>query len=205
MPGGPLHPHSRPDPKPNARTDDQLVSAANAGDIAAFGVLYERHKAWVYRLALRFTGEAEAAADLTQDAFIELLRRFPGFRLSSRLTTYLYPIVRNGALAKRRKDRPLRFDASLVADAEPESLPTIAPIALSPSLTRALESLPDGQREVLLMRIVDEMTLEEISLALHIPLGTVKSRLHTAIAALQRTTSPEHIQVRKPTDEPETR
>ncbi len=124
--------------------------------------------------------------------FLALLRRFPGFRLTSRLTTYLYPITKNAAARRaRRREVETRLNPNA---ARPEGAPStfrgpVARAATSRIVPRGskplLDRLPPGQREALLMRAVDEMTLEEIGLALAIPVGTVKSRLHAAAQALR--------------------
>src|SRR5581483_4974459 len=109
---------------------------------------------------------------------------FPGFVLTARLTTFLYPAVKNLAIAHRRKrHRSTRH-------ALPDDLPPPSSAAPDPNTARAelaivLSTLPAPQREVLLMRFVDDMTLSEIASALAIPEGTVKSRLHNAISTLR--------------------
>ncbi|HUU97040.1 MAG TPA: sigma-70 family RNA polymerase sigma factor [Phycisphaerae bacterium] len=89
-------------PTPDARTDEELIAAANAGDASAFEALYQRYRDWALRLAWRFTRDHDDACDVVQDAFTYLLRKFPGFRLTARLTTFLYPAIRNVALTRRR-------------------------------------------------------------------------------------------------------
>lgn len=164
-------------------TDEQLVIAINKGDADAFAALYRRHRDWAAALAYRFTGDRELALDVMQDVFAYFLTRFPGFRLTAQLRTYLYPVVRSTSAShlRRRKshagDRALSFlPGPLLAD-HPES---------AKSLHTAVAALPDAQREVVLMRIVDEMHTKEIAVALRIPAGTVKSRLHTALNALRQ-------------------
>jgi RNA polymerase sigma-70 factor (ECF subfamily) len=89
------------------RTDSDLIAASNAGDAGAFEGLYYRYRDWVVRLALRFTGHHEDALDVLQDTFAYLLRKLPNLRLSARMTTFLYPVVRNLALARRHHHQPL--------------------------------------------------------------------------------------------------
>src|ERR1044071_10183869 len=89
----------------DARNDQELGAAITRGDGSAFEPLYLRHKDWVYRLACRFTGEHAAALDVVQEAFAYLLAQFPGFRLTAKMTTYLYPVVKNTALAAKRRTR----------------------------------------------------------------------------------------------------
>ena len=86
-----------------ARSDVELVAAINSGDAAAFEVLYFRHRDWVAGLAFRFTADNDASLDVLQETFLYLLRKFPGFRLTANLKTFLYPAVRHLAIAARHK------------------------------------------------------------------------------------------------------
>ena len=165
------------------RSDQELIAAANAGDAAAFATIYERYRDWAVRLAYRFTGSRDDALEVMQDAFLYLLRKFPGFRLSARLTTFLYPVVKNLALTRRRKKTPATAASDallLLPAAEPNDADST-----KCDLAAVLATLPDAQREVLLMRFVDGMALAEIAEALEIPVGTVKSRVHHALRTLR--------------------
>ena len=172
--------------EPDPRTDTDLVEAGNRGDSRALGTLYLRHRDWVYSLALRFTRDRDEALDVMQEAFLYLFGKFPGLRLTARITTLLYPAVKNIALARARKQRDRAQGGD---DPGPDTLAgrsrTYDPEAQY-QLAAAVAALPDGQREVVLMRIVDDMAVAEIALALSIPEGTVKSRLHHALAALRQ-------------------
>lgn len=166
----------------DAKTDAELVEAAAAGDGDAFEVIYRRYRDWVVRLAWRFTRNQDDALDVLQQTFAWLLTRLPGLQLSARLTTFLYPVVRSISVTMLRKRRRSGDDAALAVIPAPD--PAGAPAGRE-ELADVLGMLPDGQREVLLMRFVDDMTLEEIATALNIPLGTVKSRIHNALATLR--------------------
>lgn len=163
------------------RSDADLVAAAKAGDIAAFEALYRRHRDWVVRLARRFTGSDDLALDVLQETFFYLLRVIPGLRLNARLTTFLYPAVRNISIAVRRKAQRLGAGEDRLKDV-PSQPPT--PDA-HPELEAALAALPEEQREVVLLRFVDDLPLDDIASALRIPPGTVKSRLHYALETLR--------------------
>jgi RNA polymerase sigma-70 factor, ECF subfamily len=178
-------------PLPNAdlRSDIELVRAINAGQAAAFDSLYYRYRDWVVRLARRFTGHDDDALDVLQDTFGYLVRKFPGFQLTASMTTFLYPVVKNLSIAARRKRH-----RHAPGGGDETVLQTVAdvtradPADARPELAAVLDGLPEGQREVLLMRFVDGMSLQEIAAALSIPEGTVKSRLHNALAALRADT-----------------
>lgn len=166
------------------RTDQQLVAAINAGDAAAFEVLYHRYRDWVVNLAYRFTGTEDLALDVLQETFLYLLRKFPGFRLTAHIKTFLYPAIRHLSIAARQKAG--RYQST---DAEQQALERAAaetPSTHSSDLAAALANLTDEHREVLLLRFVDGLALREIADAVDVPLGTVKSRLHNALESLRR-------------------
>jgi len=166
----------------DTRSDEALIDAVNNGDADAFEALYYRYRDWVYRLARRFTGNDDEALDVLQETFSYVLRKFPGFKLSAKLTTFLYPAVKNRAMDRMRiRKRYVSGDEVFRTTGERS-------VAYSHSLDNLkslLEDLPEGQYEVLIMRFVDEMKLDEIAEALAIPLGTVKSRLHNALKTLR--------------------
>ena len=157
--------------------------AINDGDPDAFGALYLRHRDWAVNLAFRFTGDRELALDVLQEAFLYLLKKFPGFALRAKFTTFLYPVIRNLALNIRKKN--LRYE--LVDDKLEELTEPVEPDVeenLEVQLRMVMGNLPVQQQEVLLLRFVDDHSLNEIAEILEIPPGTVKSRLHNALRAL---------------------
>lgn len=163
-------------------TDQELIDLINGGDHAAFETLYRRYRDWTIRLAWRFTGHEDDAHDVLQEVFTYLAKKFPGFRLSAAMTTFLYPAVRNLSIAARRKrsrsvssDVELEFFESPAASAQPAT-----------ELSVVFAGLTPAHREILLMRFVDDMSQPEIAAALDLPLGTVKSRLHHAILAARQ-------------------
>ena len=164
------------------RSDESLVEGMNQGDASAFDALYARYKDWVFRLAWRFTANPDDALDVLQETFIYLLGKCPGLRLNARITTFLYPVIKHVSLRLREKRG--RFVSEQAFPPESlESIPADAPDR--GELGRVLAGLPAPQREIVLMRFVDDMSLQEIADALLIPLGTVKSRLHFALVALK--------------------
>jgi RNA polymerase sigma-70 factor (ECF subfamily) len=165
-------------------TDQQLVDAINAGDTRAFDALYFRYRDWVVRLATRFTGNADDALDVLQETFAYVFRKFPGFRLTASMTTFLYPVVKNLSIAARRK-RTRMASTDAIEMPEPAANESDDPKRQRSELEVVLSGLPETHREVLLMRFVDGMSLQEIGQALAIPEGTIKSRIHNAVAALR--------------------
>ncbi len=175
--------------RPSERfSDEELVRACNEGSAAdasrAFEILYRRHKDFVLRVALRFVDDNDSALDVLQETFTYLLRKFPpagaGLVLSAKLTTLLYPVAKNSAITQRRKaDRVARQGGP-----DPDELPAVSAADHS-DLAGLLQDLDADRREVIMLRFVDGMALQDIADMLEIPLGTVKSRLHLAVKALR--------------------
>lgn len=167
----------------DSRDDQQLIAAANGGEASAFEALYRRHRDWVVRLAWRFCGDRDEALDVLQDVFAYFWRKFPGFTLTGKLTTFLYPAVRHTALhAKRRQRREPAFGT---LPAEPGADDAEPAHRARAELSQALAALNADQRETLLLRFVDGLSLQEIADAMDVPLGTVKSRIHKSLRQLQ--------------------
>jgi RNA polymerase sigma-70 factor, ECF subfamily len=163
------------------RSDQELIAAANAGDAGAFEALYFRYREWVASLAYRLTGDHALALDVVQESFLYFLQKFPGFVLTCQLKSFLYPAVRNLSIAARRKAHRAQGDAAVPDEIEAPD----GPQAVSNEIDAMICQLGVEHREVLLLRFVDGLTVPEIALALDIPEGTVKSRLHNAIAKLR--------------------
>lgn len=160
------------------KSDSELVQAIRRGDGAAFEALYDRYRDWVVTLAWRFCRNREDARDVLQETFAYLHGKIPGFQLTSRFKTFLYPVVKHLALArveKARRERPLA--------ALPDTRVTAGP---GGRLEDLLAGLSEVQQEVVLLRFADGLDLQQIAEALGVPLGTVKSRLHTALEVLRK-------------------
>ncbi len=166
-------------------SDERLVELCNDADAKqaeqAFLTLYARHKSFVLRVAAGVTQNNDLALDAMQETFAYLLKQFPpgpGLTLTAKLSSYLYPIARNAAITELRKARKLD------ADVEPDQLPA-SPDSDHDDLVEVLRELPPASLEIVMMRFVHGMRLEEIAEALQIPQGTVKSRLNTAVKQLR--------------------
>ena len=170
-------------PETDPRTDDALVEAANRGDDTAFAALYSRYRDWVVHLALRYTRNETDALDVLQETFVYLLRKLPNLRLTARMTTFLYPVVKHLSIALLQKKRRHVSDDEILAAQAAEATEDVE--GTRAELATVLAFLPAGQLEVVLLRFVDGFALQEIAEALDIPLGTVKSRLHHALNAIR--------------------
>jgi RNA polymerase sigma-70 factor, ECF subfamily len=169
----------------DSRTDQELVALVNGGDPDAFEALYLRYRDWVVNLAHRFTGSEDLALDVLQETFLYLLRKFPGFKLTANLKTFLYPAVKNLSIAAARKAR--RYEGGEEGQAYLEAIPSAqTPPSELGDWQIVLNVLSEEQREVLLLRFIDGLSLGEIAAAMDVPVGTVKSRLHNALRILRQ-------------------
>jgi len=166
-----------------ARSDLELIAAMNRGDAAAFETLYFRYRDWVVSLAHRFTGDSDAALDVMQETFLYFLKKFPGFRLTANLKTFLYPAVRNLSISARRKAQ--RYQATEAQLEKIENTASEETTVTTSELQVVLSGLSEEHRETILLRFVDGLSLAEMADAMEIPLGTVKSRLHIALQTLR--------------------
>ena len=166
-----------------APDDLELIAAANQGDSAAFEALYRKHRDWVVNLAYRFTADREMSLDILQETFLYFAKKFPGFTLTCQLRSFLYPVVKNLAVSAGQKARRYQSGEELFLTLE---APAAALEGDEDELRAALASLPAAQREVLVLRFLEGMSLAEISETLEIPVGPVKSRLHHALESLRQ-------------------
>jgi len=164
-------------------SDEQLVQAANEGNAEAFESLYYRYRDWVYRLAFRFTRNHQQSLDVLQETFAYLLRKLPNLKLTASMTTFLYPVVKHVSITIGRKSRREKPADETLAET-PSPSPEQAGASRA-ELAAVMKTLPDDQREIVLMRFVDDMSIEEIAKAIGIPAGTVKSRFYRALQTLR--------------------
>lgn len=170
------------------RADHDSVLLAQRGDHAAYAVLVRRHQDRIYRHLLNLTGSREDALELAQEVFIKAWEALPAWRPEAQFHTWLYRIASNLALDVLRRRQVVHF----VALEEDYDAPADQPgpeAALQAkqdmvNLDAALARLAPEHREIVLLREVEGLSYEELAAALRIDMGTVKSRLARARAAL---------------------
>lgn len=170
-------------------SEAELIERACDGDEDAIRALYERHSPRVYAVVRRIAGSDDVAEDWAQEAWIRAIRALPGFRGDARFSTWLHRIAVNAALQgrrrrKSRKEREEPLDPRLPAETRRGDA------LLRERLEEAVDRLPEGMREVLILHDVEEFTHEEIGERLGIAAGTSKSQLYKARVKLRRTLAP---------------
>ncbi len=165
-------------------TEAQLIQRACGGDGSAIRSLYERYAPRVYAVVRRIAGDDDLAQDYAQEAWIRAIRALPTFRGDARFSTWLHRIAVNAALqALRRSDTRRKREAPM-----PETLPVaprIGDTLLEQRLEAAMDALPPGMREVLILHDVEGYTHEEIGDVLGVASGTSKSQLFKARARMR--------------------
>ena len=185
-------------PAAEAPADADVVQRARAGDHAAFRVLVERYQGRAYRLALRVLRDEDQARDVVQDAFLKVYGSLDRFEGRSGFYTWLYRIVMNLCIDRKRRDRSDReveWDEQMPggsladpAGADPaQSGPEAEALSseLRTLVARAIAALPEDARRAIQLREIDGLSYKEIAEALGIPKGTVMSRLYYARRRLQ--------------------
>ena len=160
-------------------TETQLIRQACEGDGLAVRTLYERYAPRVYAVVRRIAGEEDLAQDYAQEAWIRAIRALPTFRGDARFSTWLHRIAVNSALqALRKADTRAKREAPM-----PDAIsvnPTEGDVLLGDLLERAMDQLPEGMRQVLILHDVEGYTHEEIGEFLGVTSGTSKSQLFKA-------------------------
>ena len=166
-----------------------LISRARTGDREAFSALVEQYRDNVYRLAYRMCGNEYDADEAAQEAFVAAWRALPNFRGDAKFSTWLYRLTTNAAIdvMRREKRRQTIGDGEMIEVADESDSPqeTVERTEQQEAVQKALATLSDEYREVLLLRYMEELDYAEIAEVLKLPSGTVKSRINRAKAALK--------------------
>ncbi|MEC8192391.1 MAG: sigma-70 family RNA polymerase sigma factor [Myxococcota bacterium] len=178
--------------------DAAMVAAVLDGDPEAYRVLVERYERRIYHVVYGMVRSPEDAHDLAQDAFIKAFQNLHRFRLESKFYTWLCRIAMNVTIDHLRKQKHRRhseFDDSRsggsggqvvrLHSAPDDPAANVAQSRMFKTIMDAVDTLPDDQKQVLVLRELEEMPYKEIAEILGIPEGTVMSRLYYARRRLQ--------------------
>ena len=184
----------------------KLIRLAQEGDERAFTRLVRKYEDVVFRFSVKVCRDEEKAEEAFQDTFVNVFKKLKQFDGKSKFTTWLYKIVANNCLMKRRRskldqasvpletpegfrDEPLRDSDGRVIQTVPSWKPTpldgVVNNELRGILDKAIERLPADYRAVFLLRDVEEQSAEETAKILKLTVPAVKSRLHRALAFLR--------------------
>lgn len=175
-----------------------LVDRCKGGDEVAWNQLVEATYRDVYTLCLRILRDPNDAAEATQDAYLKVWRNLAGFRGDAAFETWLYRVATNAALSKHRSRKRRRTHETGVEDetlggfAASDSVESSAGARFDlRELERALDSLPEHYREVIVLRDVYGLSIQEIAKQMKISDTATKVRIHRARKRLKELVYPE--------------
>lgn len=167
-------------------TDNQVIEQIRAGDTRKYALLVDRHKGKAFTLALRLTGDRQESEELVQDAFVRAYRGLESFRGDAKFSTWLYRIVYNLCMTKISRRRP----QNETVDLREEELDNIYVDEDGIGVDEKLENeerklivrdevneLPEKFKTVVTLFYLQEMSYEEMTEVLNLPIGTVKTNL----------------------------
>jgi RNA polymerase sigma-70 factor (ECF subfamily) len=181
-----------------AEPSSETIRRAQAGDQAAIAALVAEQQRYVYSIAMSLLHDPDEAADLTQDAFIRMLRALGSYRGDTKLTTWLYRLVVNLGIdrLRRRGAPPIRLDDPDVEVDVPSDNPADdAPSAVergeeAQAVRAALAELPEAQRLALTLHYFEDLRYEDIADVMGVPMNTVKSHIRRGKERLSVTLAP---------------
>lgn len=177
-------------------TEQELVHSAQKGDTSAFGQLVEAHQSKIYTLCYRMTGNAEDAADLTQEVFLSAWRSLSRFQEQSSFGTWIYRMATNASIDFLRREKRRQVLSMTMEEDSEERQAQVPDERYSPhrlleqkearqAVANALAALSPEHRQVLVLREMEGLSYQEIGQLLDLEEGTVKSRIARARLALR--------------------
>jgi RNA polymerase sigma-70 factor (ECF subfamily) len=174
-------------------TDEELVAAARSGDHSAFDSLVRRWDRKIQGAVYRVLGSEEEARDVAQEAFLKAYRGLGSFRNEARFSSWLYQIALNLCRDRLRRRRAgvlvsledMGETEAGVAQRGPSALAVVEARDLSQAVARAVQELPEDQREVIVLKEYEGLTFLEIAEVLGLPPSTVKTRLYRGLGQLR--------------------
>lgn len=176
-------------------TDEQIVERAVKDEPEAFGEIVKRWERKIFALCFGMLSREDEARDATQETFISAYRNLANFRGEAKVSSWLHRIAVNQCLTKQRRTKT-RAETFLDDEDSAEEKIFVAPAHQSPArqaeqserlshVRQAVNSLPTDLRQVIVMKEFEELTFQQISEVLDLPLSTVKSRVYTALKQLR--------------------
>jgi RNA polymerase sigma-70 factor, ECF subfamily len=167
--------------------DSLLVVRAQAGDEAAYVELVERYSPKLRYFVRKLLASADGAEDALQDVWLDVFRHLPRLNDPQAFVAWLYRVARDRAYGRLRKTRRIEqsLDESALADPAASAGNEFSAEDAA-RIHSALDGLPSEQREVLVLRFLEDMTYDQIAQVVGCQLGTVRSRIHYGKQALRR-------------------
>ena len=168
--------------------EERLVLRAQAGDLRAFDALLRRYEARLYRHLCRLQGDPDAAYEILQETYLNIVRNIGSLRSRASFGAWAYGVATRSCLRwlRERRRRPQANEApDDVVDPEPLPETIVDRLELVNELEQSIARLSHPLRSVVLLHYAEGLTLAEVAAALEISLGTAKSRLNAALVQLR--------------------
>ena len=166
-------------------SDKELVKRFQRGEQSAFELLAERHHQRLFRMASVLLVVPDHAADVTQEVFLRAHRGLKGFRFQAEPSTWLIRTMKNVCKEFNRKERFSGEQLEQLSSQDSVEEAVIQKRTLE-RIRAVLEGLTERQREVVLLRVFEDMSVEDTARAMGCRPGTVKALLHKALQAIRR-------------------
>jgi len=176
------------------RSDAELIKQCLQGQTAAFRELYRHYQGPVRSTLFQLCG-GEELDDLVQEVFLRAWKGLPKFRQSAQFSTWLYRIAWNVATDRRRTLGQARSQPPLPSVDPPGEASPLHQLHYEDLVQRGLQALSLDHRAVLVLHDLEDLPQQEVASILNVPVGTVKSRLHHARAALRQSLQQEGVQL----------
>ena len=180
---------------PYVYTDEQLIARFQKGDEQAYSELVNRYRDRLMNFVFQYFGDMDLAEDIVQDTMLKLYQKKHYYKEIAKFSTWIYTIAKNLAYTelRRKKRRKVTLLSQMTRDEKNYDLPSNQPEIgqeiqnefVHNLIQAAIQDLPDHFRTIIILRDIEELSYEEISSILDVPLGTVKSRINRARLQLQ--------------------
>ncbi len=164
-----------------------MIKKIQAGDTEAFDTLVRKYYRSIYQFCYRrLNGDADIAADITQDVFLKLLENIQAVRMLGKFQNYLLTIAVNTCNNYFKKEKPTYLETLEIVDETDGSLEKVMRKESRNAVRKAITELPDYQKEVIILRFYYDLKIKEIATITNASVPTVKSRLQQGLKKLQR-------------------
>ena len=176
-------------------TDEQLMARFQGGDEQAYIELVNRYRNKLLNFVYRYIGDFEISEDIVQDTMVKLYLKKHYYKEIAKFSTWLYTIAKNLAMPelRKKKQRRVTFLSQMTRDEKPYDIPSDQPGTdqeiqsdiTNKIIRKAIDELSEKFKTVIVLRDIQELSYEEISSIVRVPIGTVKSRINRARLQLQ--------------------
>ena len=176
-------------------TDEQLMARFQGGDEQAYIELVNRYRNKLLNFVYRYFSDFEISEDIVQDTMVKLYLKKNYYKEIAKFSTWLYTIAKNLAMTelRKKKKRRVTFLSQMTRDEKPYDIPSDQPGTdqeiqsdiTNKIIRKAIDELSEKFKTVIVLRDIQELSYEEISSIVSVPIGTVKSRINRARLQLQ--------------------